>query len=86
MKQVKEIIEGWSKLVYDKFIGLPKPIRDKANARLSTCNACPVRTGNRCDPKKRINHSETGKEVKGCGCILTAKVVSMDSECPAGRW
>lgn len=86
MKQVKQIIEGWAKLVYDKLIGLPPAIRDEANNRLGICNGCPVRTGNRCDPRKSGNHVETGRQTNGCGCILTAKAVSMDSECPLGKW
>lgn len=85
MKKIKQIIEGWSKLAYDKLVGLPPETQELAAERLAICNACPVRTGNRCDPKKAGNHVETHEQKSGCGCIISAKVVS-GSPCPLGKW
>lgn len=86
IKKIGQILEGWAKLAYDKVIGLSSAAQEQANLRISICNECPVRTGNRCDPKKSGLNVKTGKTDKGCGCILTAKVVSPGSECPLGKW
>lgn len=54
--------------------------------RIAICNVCPMRYNNFCNPGKKIKHVVTGKLVRGCGCNLSAKVLSKNSKCPAGKW
>ncbi len=86
MSRLKQILEGWTKLAYDKLVGLPPASRELANKRILICDTCPIRIGNRCDPLQSGVNVKTGKKEKGCGCILPAKVLSMDAECPLGKW
>jgi hypothetical protein len=50
------------------------------------CNDCEIRVGNVCAPYKQSKHKITGEMAGGCGCALIAKTVSLDSECPLGKW
>jgi hypothetical protein len=86
MKQIKEIIEGWGRLAQDKIMGVDTDMRKLADSRLNVCETCPVRSYNRCDPRKEGPHVKTGKITKGCGCILGAKVLAATAECPLGKW
>lgn len=59
--------------------------------RLEVCAKCPALVeskslGLRCSPKKTLRHIRTGASVKGCGCVLKAKVRRKHEECPAGKW
>jgi hypothetical protein len=86
MKKLGQIIGGWSNLILDKVVGVDPLIRKMANERLQICEACPLRTGNRCDPNKSGNHVETHASTPGCGCILSAKALAPTAECPLGKW
>lgn len=82
----KEIIDGWFNLVKDKLDILNPELKEIAEQRIQICNVCELRRGNRCDPKKCIQHKIT-KELKcGCGCNLSAKAMSRKSQCPTGQW
>lgn len=86
MGQLKEILDGWGNVVKDKFGTLNEEIKIMAQIRLEQCNTCSNRNGNMCDPTRKIKHIVTEQMVRGCGCNLTAKTLSPDSECPAGKW
>lgn len=86
MGRIDEISEGWVNKV-KQLAGIADPAVEKlAEARLKICEKCPVRTGIVCDPKKKLKHVRTGEIVGGCGCMLTAKVRSVNSQCPIGKW
>ena len=86
MSKLKEIIDGWANLTRDKFGRLDEQTKLMAKDRLHKCDSCLMRSGNICDPSKRINHMITNEIVRGCGCNLSAKTLSPDSSCPAGKW
>ena len=86
MSKLKEIFDGWGNLVKDKFGILNEEIKIMAQIRLEQCHICSMRSGNVCDPTKKIKHIVTEQMVSGCGCSLSAKTLSPDSECPAGKW
>jgi len=86
MKQIGQIVEGWSNLVTDKLKGVDPVLRKMADERLAVCGGCLVRSGNRCDPKKSGNHVETHAPTRGCGCILSAKALAPTANCPLGKW
>lgn len=86
MSKLKEIFEGWGNVVKDKFGVLNEETKIMAQIRLEQCHSCHMRSGNVCDPLKQTKHIVTEQLVRGCGCNLTAKTLSPDSECPAGKW
>lgn len=86
MSKLNEILLGWANLVKDKFSTLNEETKIMAQIRLEQCNKCHMRTGNICSPSKQIKHIVTEQQVKGCGCVIPAKVLSPNSECPAGKW
>jgi hypothetical protein len=45
-----------------------------------------MRSGNLCDPTKKMPHVVTGKETKGCGCMIPMKVLAPTTLCPLGKW
>lgn len=84
--QIKQIIEGWGNLVKDQFNVLHPDIKELAAKRLEFCDTCEIRKGNTCDPTKKIKDVATGEIVKGCGCNIAAKTLSLSSRCPASKW
>lgn len=86
MSKLKEIFDGWGNVVKDKFGILNEETKIMAEIRLEQCHSCSNRSGNICNPTRKIKHIVTGEMVWGCGCNLTAKTLSPDSECPAGKW
>lgn len=67
----KNILEGFTNLAESK-LGIADPeVEEFARDRMVICGLCPSREGNRCGE---------------CGCILSAKTRSPDSECPLGKW
>lgn len=82
---IRGIITGWANLTLKELNSLSPEIRQMGEKRLKICHQCPVRTGNRCDPNKTIKNKD-GDRIKGCGCVLSAKVLSPSSKCPAGKW
>jgi len=86
MNKLKEILLGWGNLIKDVFGQLDEETKVMAQIRLEQCNQCSMRVGNICSPTRQTKHIVTEQLVKGCGCALPAKILSPDSECPAGKW
>lgn len=86
MSKLKEILDGWGNRIKDTFGTLDEDIKIMSQIRLEQCNSCSMRTFNTCDPTKQIKHIVTEQLVRGCGCNISAKTLSPDSECPAGKW
>lgn len=86
MSKLKEILDGWGNVVKDRFGVLDEEIKVMAQIRLEQCDSCSMRSGNICDPKKELKHIVTEQLVNGCGCNISAKTLSPNSECPAGKW
>ena len=88
MGQINEILNGWGNYIKDEFNMLDPRIKKISQNRLELCNNCIMRTNNYCDSNKTIEHIITKELVRGCGCYLSAKTLSMDpnTECPAGKW
>ena len=62
-KNIKAFIEGYSKLTYNKFIGLPHHLQEQILYRESKCQDC-VTTG----------HEDNGPNTcKECGCSIPGK-------------
>jgi len=83
---INQILEGWGNLIKDKLNSLDPTIKAVATIRLSHCDKCPIRKNNTCDPSGTIEHIQTKETVKGCGCNIAAKTLSMQAQCPAGKW
>jgi hypothetical protein len=83
---VKHIFEGWANYVKDKFDTLDPEIKNLSATRLAHCDACHIRKGHACDPKRYGRHVETGELVRGCGCHIAAKSMVPDARCPMGKW
>lgn len=86
MNKLKEILDGWSNFVLKELDLLSNEIKQIGKVRIDICNGCEIRTHNICSPNKKAKHKENGKLVNGCGCLLNAKVLSLDSTCPLGKW
>ena len=94
MSKLREIVEGHIN-EFKSAVGITASSdqRRVVKSRVDVCNACPLKNGNTCNPKKYI-HPETLEVsdvaapgfVPGCGCRLSAKQQSPTSECPAGFW
>lgn len=83
------IAEGFANLLKDVLGILPEEIQKIALERSVICSNCPIFNPetNRCDKNKSLIID--GKEVKGCGCYLPAKVKCINSvkcTCPANKW
>ena len=86
MSQIQNILEGWGKLVADKFNQLDQESKDLAASRMQHCNTCELRLGSICDPTRVAANVRTGNLVKGCGCNLPAKTLATKSSCPMSKW
>ena len=86
MGQINEILTGWGNVVRDKIGLLDTQTRIISIQRMQICDECPMRDGNRCDPNRWGTHVKTGIKTRGCGCSLSAKTLSPESECPLGKW
>lgn len=86
VKNVKPIVEGFSKLFLDKLNLLPKSERDIASKRYRHCLSCTLREGNTCNTKRSAPRMSDGAIQNGCGCNLAAKTKSMKSKCPLEKW
>lgn len=80
------IISGWFNLTLDKFNMLDQQTKDMAAERFSFCDTCKIRDGKICSPERSLDHVVTKQKTPGCGCVLSAKVMSKDSKCPIGLW
>jgi hypothetical protein len=86
MGQINEIPDGWGNLIKSNFGLLDEETRTLAEGRLIHCNVCSIRSANTCDPNQTIRNVKTNDMVKGCGCNISAKTLSRQSKCPAGKW
>lgn len=88
-----EIIEGHINELLSK-VGLANENEELIfSMRENICNACPLKNGNNCDTQRWINpqtlevaHSPKDGFTRGCGCRLSAKQRSKQSQCPANFW
>jgi hypothetical protein len=83
---ISNIIRGWGNIILDELDFLNPVIKEKAEERLNICDTCPLRTNNKCDKTKKGINIETGEEVYGCSCNLTAKALDPSSMCPLHKW
>ena len=86
MSKIREIIEGWGRLLFQDYDGLSPLLKERAEKRLSICSDCKIRNGIICDPTRTGTNVVTGKISRGCGCHLRAKSLSATSSCPLGKW
>jgi hypothetical protein len=86
MNSILNILEGWGRLVADKFDRLDEETKQVASKRMSICDSCELRLGSICNPSKVAPHTVTGNLVKGCGCNLPAKTLATKTVCPRGLW
>ena len=85
MKQIRQILEGWTNDLLNKINLLPEDKKKVAEDRLKICMGCPIRTNDICDPKK-ASKSMDGKNFNGCGCYIEKKTMCMDCDCPGSYW
>jgi len=82
--KMQHIVDGWTNLLIDD------PVAEEiALARASICAGCPfaqMSTGLHTvvvdNKTKQIRGMKCGK----CGCPLSAKVRSLNDQCPEGKW
>lgn len=77
MGRIKEIVDGWSNHLFGN-----KSIEDIAKKRMSICKKCPENSFN----KKEKFTLRIDEHCTLCGCTLSAKTKSPDSECPLLKW
>lgn len=82
VEQVKNIIEGHSKLISNKDVILS----DLAAKRLRHCKSCVLFNGLTCDKSRIAENVETGSSTGGCGCHMKAKVLVYSADCPLSKW
>jgi hypothetical protein len=88
MSKLNEIINGWGNALKGTFNLLPESTKKMAEKRIIICNVCPVRFHLICNPMASGRNVKTGEIVRGCGCVLSAKILSTDenTKCPLGKW
>jgi hypothetical protein len=82
-KKFKEIVEGWRNYIFED----PK-VEEIAKKRAAACSICPhavMGSWNQKMPDKTIQVIK-GMKCSLCGCPLSAKCRSLDSECPILKW
>ena len=84
--QISQIFTGWANYVKDRFDALDPTVKELSETRLKSCDACHMRSGQKCDPRKQGKNIKTGNTVNGCGCNIAAKTMSPGSSCPLGKW
>ena len=83
---LKEILDGWGNLVKQKFGLVDAQTEEIAKLRLLVCDTCDLRLGQICNPAKTGLDVLTNETKSGCGCVIPAKVLSLDSSCPLNKW
>lgn len=73
----KQIVEGFKNLFGEDDIY----IEEVAQERMDICSNCPYNSKNQPDHRFRPD-----QHCLKCGCTLPAKVRSMNSSCPIGKW
>ena len=86
LEQVGQILEGWTNLLKSKFDELDEELLELSKKRILVCHECSLFKNNKCDKSNMISHIKTGEMVRGCGCVLPAKTMCRECECPAGKW
>ena len=91
IKKLREIKEGWLNHWFDN-----ESIKELSEKRASICADCPLNVDNYCSRNKKGIVKETfiyneqlrikGSIQNGCGCPLSAKTKSPDSQCPLNNW
>jgi hypothetical protein len=87
----REIVEGWYNHIFDT-----EAVKEEAQRRATICSTCPLNKANICSrtisgkvEKDFIYKGEerkAGDFYEGCGCPLSAKTKSPNSQCPLGLW
>lgn len=72
MSKAKEIASGFGNLLKNTFKLSDAKVEEVATARAAVCQACEFGK----------DRTRCGK----CGCVLAAKVRSMNSSCPINLW
>ena len=86
MLNINHILNGWANLLKSKLNLLDPKFREIAELRLMNCHKCHLRDGAVCSTNRKGINIETGKLTKGCGCVVFAKVMAEQSECPLLKW
>ncbi len=86
MSQIIEIIEGWANVIKDQFDAVDPVTKAISKKRLQECDDCSLRQGNTCSPQIYGYHVITNERKNGCGCNISAKTLSPQSQCPLGKW
>lgn len=94
--KLKNIAEGCGNLFLSQFINLPKQTEELAYSRMKVCDSCEIRDKSICSQLSigiveqdfiYGNQKRTkGQVVKGCGCNLWCKTLSVNENCPLGKW
>jgi hypothetical protein len=82
----KSILQGWANLTLDQIGALDPIIKKKAEERLRLCNICSIREKNICSSDKHGINIKTQKLTQGCGCVIPAKTMALESNCPLDKW
>lgn len=81
-----QLVEGYVNLTKEKFGTIPEELKAMGEERSAFCYNCELYNGGICNPKGTTLNVKTGQQVKGCGCILAAKVLCTTCSCPAEKW
>ena len=79
------IIEDWAFEMKERSEGLTDYEKKRFFEKLNICNTCILRTGSFCDKTRKVEHSN-GTFVRGCGCLLTEKLVTLEANCPLDKF
>lgn len=80
IKTATQIVEGTIKSIITS-----KDTEELHTKRMEVCKACVAFKDGICSSKVSLVNTN-GKEVKGCGCVLSIKTRVADATCPAGKW
>jgi hypothetical protein len=86
MSKINEILTGWGNVIKDQFNMVDPVTKALAKKRLELCNVCDMRQVNMCSPLREGKNIISGQMVKGCGCNISAKTLSPESQCPLSKW
>ena len=73
MNKLLKIADGYFRLAQSKLGVLPADIEDVAVKRFAICLQC-----------EQLNQED--HRCGSCGCVMTAKSMCMECECPLGKW
>lgn len=86
MSKINEILEGWGNVMLDQFNAVDPVTKALAKKRMEICNECDMRVFNTCNPAKTGINIINKKPTRGCGCNISAKTLSPQSQCPLSKW